>query len=92
MTDKKILKEEELEKVSGGVLIGDERIFQCDSCGENFNPDTAVKGRVVENTDGKSSGELVQLYYCPRCGKETTYKVIQVLKEDLEIKFDGARI
>jgi len=85
--NKNELNQEDLEKVSGGVSIGNERIVQCNECGANYNPDSATKGTPIEMVDENDVHWLYNRFICPCCGKEATFKVIQVLESDLKIKF-----
>lgn len=84
MSENKELKLEELDKVSGGVLIGDHRIFKCLACNNEYDPDTTSRGEdiVIPNENGNGQS-VYATWFCPVCQKYERYTVVQLKQEDL---------
>lgn len=84
MVEKKQLIDEQLEKVSGGIKVGDKRIIKCMACGHEYDPDTTTRGEDVTILNDNGNGQSVYAtWFCPNCQKYERYTVVQIKQSDL---------
>lgn len=85
MEDKKKLEEIDLEQVSGGCEVGNNRVVECENCKQQFNPDIVEKGPNKTNTL-ENGGYGYATFKCPFCNEFHRVKYIQVKQEDVHYK------